>query len=92
MPRHEDPHVWHPRRKGESLNRRYQKGKIEVNTWFERDRAHVAIIEVDTQETLTEWWDEDVQSLCEDGFFVCGKGEKRFKDSVIEYAEYLGLR
>lgn len=42
--------------------------KTEIHTWFERDRAHVELREKESQETLVEWWDEEVASATEDGF------------------------
>ncbi len=40
----------------------------KVTTWFERDRAFVALVTKDEQTTLVEWWDEDVGQAVEDGF------------------------
>ena len=38
-----------------------------LETWFERDRAHVALYDSSTGELLAEWWDDDVQEAIEDG-------------------------
>ena len=48
-----------------------------LETWFERDRAHVALISRNGK-TLIEWWDEDVNQAIEDGFlsdkgFIMGR-------------------
>jgi hypothetical protein len=43
-------------------------GRTHVETWFERDRAHVALYDSRTGEVLEEWWDEDVRQAVEDGF------------------------
>lgn len=72
-----------------SLRERWEAGEIEVATWFERDRSHVMIQEVDTGNDLVSWWDEDVQSLFEDGFFEAGRHLDR---SVIDYAEQMGVK
>lgn len=40
----------------------------KIHTWFERDRAHVELRDARTDETLVEWWDEDVSQAVEDGF------------------------
>lgn len=39
----------------------------EISTWFERDRAHVALTTDDGQRTLAEWWDDDVEQAVEAG-------------------------
>jgi hypothetical protein len=47
-------------------NPRY--GDTEINTWFERDRSHVELRNRLTDETIVEWWDEDVTQAVDDGF------------------------
>lgn len=59
---------------------------FEIETWFERDRAHVALQDSEG-ETVIEWWDEDVAQAVEDGFL----DPKDWLGSAIEYAEHLGL-
>ena len=59
--------------------------EIEVNTWFERDRAHVALTK--NGETVVEWWDDDVQQAIEDGYL----NPRDWKGSAIEYAKEMGL-
>jgi hypothetical protein len=39
-----------------------------VETWFERDRAHVALYDDRAETILIEWWDDDVRAAIEDGF------------------------
>lgn len=43
-----------------------------LNTWFERDRAHVCLSRKDRDgdagTTIVEWWDEAVHDAIEDGF------------------------
>ncbi len=69
---------------------------VEVLTWFERDRQHVEIRHKRTENTIMEWWDDEVTEMCEDGFFVCvwplraGANERRFKQSVLDYAVEMG--
>jgi hypothetical protein len=60
---------------------------IELHTWFERDRAHVELRDADTDETIIEWWDDDVREAIEDGFL----NPKDFKASAIEYAKHIGI-
>ena len=59
----------------------------ELNTWFERDRAHVELRYIDSQETIIEWWDEAVQEAITDGFL----DPARYHESAWEYALYIGL-
>lgn len=58
-----------------------------VATWFERDRAHVELIDVETEETVIEWWDEDVEQAVEDGFL----DPRDWLGSAMEYAEHLQI-
>lgn len=66
---------------------RWKKNEVEVETWFERDRAFVGIQVRETGDYIAEWWDEDVSAAFEDGFFKSGRD---FDKSVIEYADHLG--
>ena len=50
----------------------------ELSTWFERDRAHIELRNLNTGKTILEFWDEEVGEAFEDGFldsrcFVMGK-------------------
>lgn len=62
-----------------------------VSTWFEQDRAMVAVEKTcpDTGEDLTivEWWDETVYELVEAGFL----NPKDWEGSAIEYAAHIGF-
>ena len=69
----------------------------DLETWFERDRAHIELRDKDG-DTIIEWWDDDVHAAFEDGFldpkaFIMGRlhDERRLHNSVYEYAEELGL-
>ncbi len=42
--------------------------QTKLDTWFERDRAHVNLIDKRTDTTLIEWWDEEVHEAVECGF------------------------
>lgn len=61
-------------------------GPFSINTWFERDRAHVELLDVN-DETVIEWWDEEVQDAIEDGFL----DPKDFLESAMAYAEEMGF-
>jgi hypothetical protein len=67
---------------------------VEVEMWFERDRAHVEIRDKKTGKTLAEWWDDDVRQMFEDGFFRGWggySGSPELARSVIEYAKSVGI-
>ena len=57
--------------------------KYRIDTWFERDRAMVALYDGDQE--IATWWDDDVLGL--DGFL----DPKDWLKSAIEYARHLGL-
>ena len=54
-----------------------------IETWFERDRAHVALIDALNGETIVEWWDEEVSEAVEDGFL----NPRDWHGSAFEYAQ-----
>jgi hypothetical protein len=58
---------------------------MRIETWFERDRAHVALLD-DSDETIVEWWDNDVLELVEAGFL----NPSDWKGSAIDYATHIG--
>jgi hypothetical protein len=59
----------------------------ELETWFERDRAHVELREKGGGTTIVEWWDDAVQEMAEDGFLTMGRGERALHESAFKYAE-----
>jgi len=67
---------------------------LKVEQWFERDRQHVSA-ETPAGYTVAEWWDDDVTSMVEDGFFrTRGIGYRNSPidpKSVIEYLRDYGL-
>lgn len=61
--------------------------QTELVTWFERDRAHVALCDVNSDgNAILEFWDSDVAELVEDGFL----NPRDWHGSLYEYAAYLG--
>jgi hypothetical protein len=70
---------------------------VSVDSWVERGRIGIWITDKRTGENLIEWWDEDAAQLFEDGFFRAGmiRGQtitgREFEDSVLDYAEYIGI-
>lgn len=42
--------------------------ETHIETWFERDRAHVALYDSRSGAILGEWWDDQVGQAIEDGF------------------------
>ncbi|MGC1620032.1 MAG: hypothetical protein WA765_16200 [Candidatus Acidiferrum sp.] len=62
--------------------------QTELQTWFERDRAHVALCDKNSDgDAILEFWDEDVAELVEDGFL----NPRDWHGSLYEYAAYLGV-
>jgi hypothetical protein len=60
---------------------------IFVDWWQERDRTSIVVFkDEDRDVTVAEWWDEDAQSMMEDGFF-----KWHDDDSVIDYLDEIGL-
>ena len=58
-----------------------------IETWFERDCAHVCLAVKETDDTIIEWWDESVSEMVEDGFLdSCD-----WHQSAYDYAVYLGI-
>lgn len=61
--------------------------QTRLETWFERDRQHVALIDSRNDETIVEWWDEAVTEAIEDGFLV----SRNLHASAYDYAASVGL-
>ena len=62
---------------------------LRIETWFERDRQHVELIDDSdgNERTIIEWWDEAVSEAVEDGFL----DQQDWLGSASEYAESIGL-
>lgn len=58
----------------------------KVATWFERDRAHVDLQDNESEETIHEWWDDDVYEAMDDGFL----DSKDLHQSAYDYAQSIG--
>lgn len=71
----------------EDFESEHECPKYSIQTWFERDRAHVALYygtEHDANdELIVEWWDEAVREAVEDGFL----NPKDYLGSAIAYAK-----
>jgi len=71
---------------------------VEIGTFQERDRLGIWITDKRTGKTIAEWWDENAREMFEDGFFKPGvptrdidKPSREFLESVLDYAESVGL-
>jgi hypothetical protein len=69
-------------------------GQFSLETWFERDRARVALQHTDTSVTVVEWLDDAVGEAIEDGFldgkaFIMGRlrDKERLKRSAYACAQ-----
>jgi hypothetical protein len=60
---------------------------LHVDTWFERDRAMVSLVNSDNNEVVIEWWDQDVGELVEMGWL----SPDDWLRSATEYAQHLGV-
>lgn len=56
------------------------KAPYIVHTWFERDRQNIWVEDAKGRK-VAEWWDEDISSMIEGGFFE----PKNLGESVIRY-------
>ena len=59
----------------------------ELETWFERDRAHIELRNAQTDTPILSIWDEGIAELVEDGFL----NPRDWHGSLYEYAAYLGV-
>ncbi|MEK7848452.1 MAG: hypothetical protein AAB270_05970 [Chloroflexota bacterium] len=70
---------------------------MSVGSWVERDRIGIWLTDNRTGKGVIEWWDEDAAQMFEDGFFKPGtiRGQtitgRDFEESVLDYAEYIGV-
>lgn len=62
------------------------KKPYRLESWFEHDRAHVELRDAN-EETIIEWWDENVAGAIEDGFL----DPRNFLVSATAYAREIGL-
>jgi hypothetical protein len=58
------------------------KEQTTIETWFERDRAHVELRDARNEETIVEWWDDAVAEAVEDGFL----DSRDWNGSAYQYA------
>lgn len=65
----------------------FKDDDFRVDTWFERDRAYVGLVNIATNETVVEWWDDQVHEAIEDGFL----NPRDYKKSALEYAKSMNL-
>jgi hypothetical protein len=63
----------------------------DLETWFERDRAHVELRDRLTGQTVVEWWDNDVQQAIDDGFLPYRWSDAAAHAAAFEYAKNVGL-
>jgi hypothetical protein len=72
--------------------------ETQLNAWFERDRAHVALLDARNDATIVEWLDDEVFQAIEDGFLdsralILGRLTRRriLHESAYEFAMNIGL-
>lgn len=76
-----------PSAKHARKSRPVELGETELNTWFERDRAHVELRNTLTDEPIVEWWDEAVADAIIDGFL----DPRDYHQSAYDYAASLDM-
>ena len=69
-------------------SKKLSRDDVRVEVWEERDRLHIGIQNKETGDYLKSWWDDDAREMFEQGFFKSGP---RLKESVLEYAEDMGI-
>lgn len=69
-------------------SKKLSRDDVRVEVWEERDRLHIGIQNKETGDYLKSWWDDDARAMFEQGFF---KSEPKVKESVLEYAEDMGI-
>lgn len=80
------------RRRNPAQKRRGRPPKVgydetRLETWFERDRAHIALEKERTGETILEFWDEDVVDIMDSGLV----DPRDLHSSMYDYAVHLGI-
>ena len=71
---------------------------VSVDSWVERDRIGIWITDLRTSKTIAEWWDDEARAMFDEGFFKPATftrsgelGGREFIESVLDYAESVGL-
>lgn len=74
--------------------RRLHQERYTCHVWFERDRAHVRLVDEFTRIDVVNLWDEAVYEAIEDGYLVRPNGphptEEQWHPRVLEYALEIG--
>ena len=73
---------------GHSSKSKLSRDDVRVEVWEERDRLHIGIQNKETGDYLASWWDNEAREMFDQGFF---KREPRLKESVLSYAEKMGI-
>lgn len=77
-----------PQNSPQTRKQKVCRSDVSVDSWQERDRLGIWIIDRRTDKVIAEWWDDDARQMFEDGFFKPGK---QLSESVLDYAESMGL-
>lgn len=71
----------------EAVESLYDNPETELHKWFERDRAHIELRNAETDETIIEWWDEEVHNAFDLGIL----DPQDIHASAIRHAKNLDL-
>jgi len=66
----------------------------EVTINISEERGNITILLVDAateQDEIACWRDDDVADMVDAGFFTANKGKRALAESVVRYAEDIGL-
>ena len=69
-----------------TLNRTIPYQDTVVYAWFERDRSHVELRHRRNDDTIVEWWDDEVHEAIMDGFL----DPHDWHGSAWAFARYIG--
>lgn len=68
--------------------------RYSVQTWFERDRSNITLLDELTQQEVVNLWDEGVNDALESGYLCSPRGprpsERDWLEPVMNYAQQIG--
>jgi len=93
---HQTSKMWQKRGPGPPVNPQAMnptkplptRDDVEVVKWEERDRLHIGIQDKETGDYYASWFDDEAREMFDQGFF---KREPHLKESVLQYAEDMGI-
>jgi len=62
----------------------------DLNTWFERDRAHVILEDAETQESIIELWDDEVNEAIHP-YGILSRDPSRWHQDLVKHVVELDM-